>query len=302
MPILVGGQPNPEAFRDYGGPPGMVIDTDLVATLGAVTLGVVDNRGVWVHLSGLDGWWQSVGSTAQVSQRAGDNGGFSTVPYFKPRDIALTIEPRGLDFDHVTPTLEAILAALPLRPTTLMVSKADVALQATVQLDGDPVVTRQGYQAKITADLIAPDPRRYSVDTATASTGLPQTSGGLSLPLVLPLSVGAVAASGALTVTNDGNTDTNPTLTVAGPCPPFTIANRTTGAILRFADAISSGRALVIDTDRGLTLLDGTATRTVTGTPLRAFTYAPGDNEIAFSAASYDAGALLTSTHRHAYL
>lgn len=304
MPIIVE-QPSPEAFRNYGALPGTVIDTDLVATLGGVTLGVVDDSGVWIHLSGLDGWWQAVGSSAEVSQRPGEDGGFSTMPYRKPRDIALTIEPRGLDFDHVTPTLEGILAALPLRPDTLTVSKGDMALQATVQLDGDPVVTRQGHQAKITADLVALDPRRYSIDTVTVATGLPQTTGGMSLDggtLSLPLSIGATTTSGLLSVTNGGNEVTNPVLTVTGPCPPFAIANQATGAILRFADAVADGRSLVIDTGRGLALMDGVATRTVTGTPLRAFAYAPGDNEIAFTADSYDAGALLTSQHRHAYL
>lgn len=302
MPILVDSG-TPTGFRGFpGDSPGKLLSTR-VATLGGLTLGAVDDNGVRLYLSGVEGWWSGTGSTGDVTQRAGGHGGWSNLPFRTARRIELTVEPWGLDFDHVTPAIDAVIAAIPLRNDTLMIASGDETLQATVQQDGEPLVDRSGRpgSAKITIPLIAPDFRRYSVDTVTASTGLPQTTGGLSLNgtgLSLPLSVGASLTSGVLSVTNDGNTDTPPTLTVDGPCPPFSIAHRKSGAVLRFADAISAGRSLVIDTANHRALMDGTATRTVTGT---WFTYSPGVNEVGFSADSYDAGALLTSTHRNAW-
>jgi hypothetical protein len=91
---------------------------------------------------------------------------------------------------------------------------------------------------------------------------------------------------------------THPTFTVVGPSPRFSITHRATGRTLSFAEPVAVGRSLTIDTDRRTALLDGTASRVVTGT---WFDYEPGVNEVAFSAPTYDSSALLVSTHRSAW-
>jgi hypothetical protein len=311
VPIIVGPTVTP-GQQVVNEPPGTQL-ANIVATLGDTSLGVVDDDGTEVFLTALTGWWSGTGSTGEVTQRSADHGGWSNMPYRTPRHIEIDVEVNAADYDAATSAIERVIDAIPLRSDTLIVASGAEALQATVQQDGDPVLSRAEDQggkrpgwAKITIPLMAPDPRRYSVDTLTTQTGLPQTTGGMSLPLSLPLSVGATLSSGVLRVTNEGNLDTPPTLVVQGPCPPFTLSGRrvdTDGTphptgTLRFADAIAAGRSLIIDTANRRALMDGTATRTVTGT---WFTFAPGDNEVSFSAATYDAGALLTSTHRSAW-
>lgn len=316
MPIVV----QPEVTSDYqnvSGESAGTILANVTALLGEQFLGAVDDYGAELFVTRVGGWWSGTGSTGEVTQRVADHGGWSNQPYRTPRHIELDVEVRAVDYDACTAAIERVIGAIPLRSDTLIITSGTEALQATVQQDGDPVLSRAedvsdnkppGW-AKITVPLMAPDPRRYAVAPVTTSTGLPQTAGGLSLnngSLTLPLSIGATLSSGLLRVTNAGNMDSPPTLVVQGPCPPFTLSGRTIGTggtprpagTLRFTDAIAAGRSLIIDTANHRALLDGTAPRTVTGT---WFTYAPGNNEVSFSASTYDPAALLTSTHRDAW-
>src|SRR5690348_203812 len=150
MPILVGSS-TPSGFRGYAGDqPGKILDQDLVANLGSVALGVVDGNGARIYLTGISGWWSGTGSTGEVTQRVGADGGWSNLPYRAPRHIELDVEIWGLDFDHVTPALDAVIAAVPLRSDTLQVSKGSELLQATVQQDGDVLVDRSQQKATVT--------------------------------------------------------------------------------------------------------------------------------------------------------
>ncbi len=167
-----------------------------------------------------------------------------------------------------------------------------VRQEGEFNVEGTQTVTR------FSLSLLAPDPRKYAVDVTSAETALPSSAGGLSLPLSLPVSVGATVTAGVLTVTNRGNTAAPAVLTVVGPCPPFTITRRGSGESLRFTEALPAGRTLVIDTYRNRALLDGTALRVLSGS---WFNLAPGVNEIAFSASSYDPAARLRIESRSAW-
>lgn len=270
------------------------------ATLGSLVFGGVDALGTRIWLSTLKGWDEGVASTGNVEQRAADDGGWPDQAYRAPRVVELGLTLVGPDFLTVSKSINAIESGLPLNALgTLVVDDHGLQLQANVRKSGDLVADRKAAKAAVSLSLIAPDPRRYATNTVTASTGLPVTTGGLVLPLVLPLSLAATMSSGVLSVTNDGNADALPVFTITGPCPAgATITHRGTGASLRFTEAIGAGHTLTIDTASRTAVLDGTASRTVIGT---WFSYSPGVNEIGFSASSYDAGALLTSTHRSAW-
>lgn len=299
MPLIVAPLATPGEGQDA---PGKILDGSLFATLGDVVFGAVDDRRVRIWLASLTGWFEGPGSTGTAEQAAGD-GGWLNQAYRAPRTLEVLLRLRGASWDHVGPTLDDIKKAVPVRtPAPMMVVSDGRALQADVRQQGDVLVRRYSASAEVSIGLVAPDPRLYSIDPVLVATGLPQTVGGLSLlggARTLPLSVNATVTSGVLTVTNDGNAEASPLFTVRGPCSPFTISHRATGATLRFAESVPAGRTLTIDTARRLAVMDQTATRTVTGT---WFAYAPGVNEVAFSASAFDASALLISTHRHAYL
>lgn len=281
-------------------PTGTSLGAAVSVTLGAVTLGVTDDYGVRWILQDVKGWSDPPSSTGEVPQRAADHGGWASPAYYAPRVIEIEGSLVADSWAIASDALTRLWAAIPLQATDwLYVTEGSRTLCALVRQDGDPLVERQGGWARFSLSLEAPDPRRYDANETTANTGLPATTGGMALPLALPLTIGATIAAGVLSVTNDGNMGTRPTFTVAGPVAAgATITHRGTGKVLRIPDGVPAGRKLTIDTDRRRALLDGTAARVVTGT---WFEYAPGVNEVAFSAPSYNSGALLTSTHRSAW-
>lgn len=284
-----------------GGPgnPGAAVHDKKWATLGGVTLGRVDAFGVLWILEDLVGW-DTVGTTGQTEQRAADHGGWINPAYYTARLIEITGSLIANDEESATAALSRLSTAIPLSTLdTFTVDEGFRSLQAAVRQEGDPIFASSRGKARFSLSLTAPDPRRYGTVLISASTGLPITTGGLSLPITLPVSIGATVSSGVLSVTNDGDFPTAPVFKITGPCPPgATITLVSTGATLRFAEAIPAGRQLVIDTATQTALLDGIAPRTVTGT---WFSYPPGPNDVAFSASSFDPDALLTSEHRAAW-
>lgn len=269
------------------------------ATLGDLVFGDVDEYGTRVYLKNLKGWDSGTPSTGGVEQRAADDGGWLDEAYLAPRLVELDLVLVGSGFLTVSQSISRIASGLPVKVLEdLVVDNHGEVLQARVRQSGEVLATQKAAQGIVSLSLIAPDPRRYAADEIVASTGLPQTTGGLSLPIALPVTVGADVSAGVLLADNAGDVDTFPVFTITGPCPPgATITLLSTAASLTFAQEIPTGHQLVIDTATRTALMDGTAGRTVTGT---WFSYAPGANEVAFAATGYDPAALLTSVHRSA--
>jgi hypothetical protein len=295
MPVLT-----PSTTYDLNGPgvPGATLH-DGQLSLGAITLGTTDDYGVEWILEELKGWDDLPPSTGNTEQRAADHGGWSSDAYYAPRVVEITGWLIADGWAGASLALDRLWGAVPLQAADWMyVAEGARTLCAMVRQEQDPLVDRTAGWAKFSLSLSADDPRRYSSDETTLSTGLPSTTGGLSLPLSLPLTINATTTSGVLSVTNAGNMPTRPTFTIAGPVSAASITHRSSGKTLRIPDGVPSGRTLTIDTDRRLALLDGTAPRVVTGS---WFEYEPGTNEVAFSASAYNSSALLTSAHRSAW-
>lgn len=257
-------------------------------------------NGVWWDLEPIDGWSAPPDRTERTEQRNADHGAWLKQGYYAPRDLELKGTLTGQSWSTLNQAWATLKAAVPsFDPVTLVVGETgDFALQADIiQGDGPPLINKNAAEWEFSFSLIAPDPRRYSLDTTSASTGLPVTSGGLSLPITLPITIGATTTSGLLTLTNSGDMPTRPTLTITGPCPPCTITH-SSNRRLTVPDAVPAGRSLVLDTDARSAVLDGTASRVVTGT---WFELDPGVNSIQFASATYDASALLTVSFRSAW-
>lgn len=305
MPIIVA-SPTPE---DYAGhdQPGRLLDGTLYAELNGKSLGVVDDRGVRIHLASIKGWHEPAGSTGQVAQRAAADGGWASQSFRKSRSIEIVLRLRGSNWAHVGASLGEVLAAIPLSLADLNVSDGLRFLQASVRQDGDPLLARRGAGAEVSIPLVAPDPLRYATVEQSASTGLPQTIGGVSLPLTLPLSIGATVSSGRIATTNEGNAATPPTFEVAGPVSAGArITLVSSGASLFIPNEVPAGRTLVLDAATQTALLDGTAPRLVTGVWFRlpgvSAANPAGEDEVAFTAPSFEPAARLTARWRSAYL
>jgi Phage tail protein len=107
-----------------------------------------------------------------------------------------------------------------------------------------------GNLAKVTLLFAGTDPRWYG-PTQQLSVKPPASVGGFTWPLKWPLKWGGGGYTGALSVTNAGNIETRPILTVEGPCVNPSIQNATApgGPTLTFNLTLNAGEKLVIDTD-----------------------------------------------------
>ncbi|MBA2767868.1 MAG: phage tail family protein [Sporichthyaceae bacterium] len=276
-----------------------------IAMSGAHLDPLVDAYGVDWLLTKLDGWDDGYAAPdSGVTNRVSDHGGHVSDVFAVPRIVHVEGRLKAPSWDAATLAWERLMAAVPLSDQTTMTVAHGVAAvlptkQAAVRQHEKPVISeRVGGLLSYSLSLIAPDPRRYSTVLQTASTGLPFTTGGLSLPIALPISIGATVNSGRLSVVNDGNVASPPLLSITGPCPAPTITHLGSGRRLVVADAIDAGRVLTIDTVDQVALLDGTVLRTVTGS---WWHLEPGVNQIAFTAPAFDAGALLTISFRSAW-
>lgn len=99
---------------------------------------------------------------------------------------------------------------------------------------------------KASVSFYAPDPYFYDV-TPTVVT-LSGHSGGLTIPLVIPL---VMAAPGAMTCTNSGNTTTPFLLEIVGKCTNPTLYNADTGEVIQYTGTINAGETLRIYTKYG---------------------------------------------------
>lgn len=292
MPIL--------QLIDLSGPgaPGSVLHAGQVY-IGGVIFGATDNYGVEFILESLKGWSDSVSSTGTTEQRPGAHGGWVSPAFYGPRVIELAGSLVASTWDGAEAAVDRLMGAVSLDALApLLVATNSRALQAMVRQEGDPLVDIVGGHASVSLSLVAPDPRRYSTFEASLGARLPATSGGLSLPLTPPLTVGATVISGSIQAINEGNLPTPATFTIYGPCAPATLTNLLTGQQMKTIDAIPAGRTLVMDGATQEALLDGTAPRAVSGA---WFDIQPGLNEIAFTATSYDPASLLEVTFRSAW-
>ncbi|MFF2522226.1 phage tail family protein [Streptomyces liangshanensis] len=283
-----------ESGMDLGG---------LRAELGTLPLGAVDDVGVAWFLQDLQGW-DSSESRSEIQQREGDHGAWFTPVYLGERPITLGGTIIAQDRAALEEAMERARVAAGLGDTLLVVREA-VPKQALVRRSGRPIL-QYVTDAIGTFSLLvtAADPRRYAVEEQAASTGLPSTSGGITPPFSLPVTLDATTVSGQITATNPGTFETRPVLRIDGPvAAPRVLALYQDGTVrqLAYSETIAADEFLVIDVDAKSAVLNGTASR-------RRFLSAqwpviPAQQTVTFMFAAdvYTPAALLTVTWRPAW-
>lgn len=273
-------------------------------TFGAdtVNFGIVDDDGTAWIWCGVDGW-DGPGTAGQVVQRAGDHGGWSSPQYFAPRVLTLRIS-----VSAPSQTLRDAARAL----VQKVVPVSDLA---TLRFD-EPTpkqisVRRSGMLAEscvnlVSCDfaigLVAPDPRKYATVARIASAYAPNTTSltGITPPLTPPLALPAQPPAGEVTVANDGNIDTRPTITITGVNTGPSITNITTGQVISWPTvSLAAGDVLAVDLDARRATVNGAfAPAAVTSS---WWTVPPGGATVQLGGTS-DGTSLMTVTSRDAYL
>jgi hypothetical protein len=163
----------------------------------------------------------------------------------------------------------------------------------------DPESRHVDGHTYVQAAWVCLDPAIYSATEHQAQTGLPSSTGGLTLPVTAPCTVDALTTSGRRTITNAGTRTTGLLLRVDGPVPEPRISLITdTGATtLRLFLTLEAGQWLDIDTAARTVYLNGTVSRrgqASGGWP----TLPSGSSEVSFAAGMHDPDALLTVAWR----
>ncbi|HEY4267530.1 MAG TPA: hypothetical protein VGM94_04990 [Galbitalea sp.] len=154
-----------------------------------------------------------------------------------------------------------------------------------------------GLSSEFTVQVTADDWRKFS-DPLTGSTGLPASSGGLTVPFTVPFTIAAMTVSGQVNLSNSGDETGPVTMRIDGPCTGPVITHVGSGLALTFASSLvlHTGEWLDIDMEKHTTLANGQSSRNGYITSRGWSGFEPGANTWAFTAASFDAGALLTVT------
>lgn len=160
----------------------------------------------------------------------------------------------------------------------------------------------------VQCSFVAPDPRRYSAELTSQSTGLPVQQGGLTFPETLPWTVDGTLVSGRLSLTNSGTAEAPLTLRIDGPVVnPIVLLRRPDLVVqsIEFTVTLLDGQYLQVTTENHLALINGLAQSNqrgqVTAWTIDPFPLQLGTSELRFMSSGEDEGAQITASHRSAW-
>jgi hypothetical protein len=286
------------AGQDLGG---------LRVDLGSIPLGGVDAAGVAWSLQTLEGW-DSAEVRSEYTDREADHGAWASPVYFGSRPITLTGTATAPDRTTLEDALERLRIAAALDDTTLVVYELAQPKQATVRRSGKPLVAYVTDRiATYSVMVTAADPRRYSTTLQTATTGLPSTTGGVTLPATLSWTLSSTTISGEIDAYNNGTFETRPLLTITGPVlAPRVYCQMPDGSVkfLNFSQDLLTGDVLTIDTDAHTVTLNGNVSRRRFMSTPNGWPTIPAASTVSFlfKSGGYNSTATLTATWRSAWM
>lgn len=247
-----------------GNPTTPVTSGDLGFWTGTLTYGDVQiplggqdaNGTTWtiLDLQGFDG----VDTVGKVSQRAGDHGGLATPQYYAPRVMTLIVQASAAT-QALRDTARAMLQqAVPISDLATFVYDEPITKTLMVRRSGKllekcPTLV----DCVFTIGLVAPDPRKYGSAHAVTVIANEQMLGIVS-PFSTPITSPAQQPPGVVTITNDGNFETRPTISISGPIIAPQVYNQSTGQLIGFSNlALGSSDTLVLDLLNQVAALDG---------------------------------------------
>ena len=156
--------------------------------------------------------------------------------------------------------------------------------------------------AKVIVQFDATDPRLYLATTATGATAVAAASGGFAFPLSFPLAFGAAGEPGTIAATNTGTFAAGAIFRIDGPITNPRIENTTHDKTIEVDITLSASEHLILDTEAGTVLLNGTASRySSLASTSEWFDIEPGANLITFRGSSAT-GATMSMSWGHAFV
>lgn len=215
--------------------------------------------------------------------------------------LVLAVVYDGTDWETLIESIENATAPTGAGTASMSVEIGGISTTVTGSVSSRILPTELEYQfglARVSIGFTAFDPRRMWAPLS-ASTGLPQSSGGLTVPFTVPFTIAATQTSGQVVLTNPGSVTGPLTVQIFGGPSGVTgpvLTHQETGLSVAFPSTftVAAGDSITVDMEAQTALYNGTASRPVL-TP-GWFGFVPGVNIIGFSAVSYSAGASITVT------
>jgi hypothetical protein len=161
---------------------------------------------------------------------------------------------------------------------------------------------RRSIPGTINYEFKANDPRWYASAASSAVLTAPTSTGGLAMPLTMPLTFGGGALTNSTSVLNSGDFETRPVVTIVGPCTGPQLSNGAGGSINFQGLTLASTDSLVVDFGARTAVLSGQSRYTWIVQPAGWFVFPPGSSTITFTASSASAGAQATVVYSSAWI
>ena len=223
-----------------------------------------DANGIsWIWQT-IDGW-DSPDVVGQVIQRSADHGGWPASQFYAPRVITVTVmasAPTQALRDTARAVFQQVIPpGISPNDLAVLTYNEPVPKQALVRRSGRITEQKPTLTDVIfTANLVAPDPRKYSAQPKSSTAYIAATSagGGLVVPFTVPFTLDPGTPPGVMTVTNAGTFETRPVITLKGPLTAPKISNVTYGMTVPFSQVtLGATDVLTVDMDARAASLNG---------------------------------------------
>lgn len=267
---------------------------DEVTLSGLPLIGADDSGIVW-GLHTVDGWGSPTG-TLTLQQRARQHGAWAGDSFLAARPLVLSGEALLPSSGLGRSAQDTLIEAASLDETTLAVTEGSETRSLVVRRDGEVIISWSPLRDLLfdwSVQLVAPDPRKRGT-ALTGSTGLPSSSGGLTIPFTIPFSIDATVVSGQVALTNPGNIAGPVTLRIDGPITAPVVTHVSSGKSLVFASSLvlGEGEFVLVDMERREVLAQGIEPRNGWVVRREWSAFESGANVWAFSAAEMSTGTL----------
>ncbi|TFB96521.1 MULTISPECIES: hypothetical protein [unclassified Cryobacterium] len=266
-------------------------------SIGAVNLTSREDSGVEWILEDFKGWGSPAGSL-KPTRKPRQPGAWGGLSYSGERPMTLKGTCIAPTAALASDALDRLIDSVSLDSMLFAVVESGRSRWCNVRRDGDVLPVWIGATAfTYSVQVVALDPRKLGA-TLTASTALPSTTGGLTIPYTIPYSINAVQVTGQISLTNVGNVAGPVTARIDGPCVGPIITHLGTGIALVFSSSLvlNAGEWLDLNYEKRQVLANGQSSRNGYITSRGWSAFDPGQNTWSFTAASYTAGAQLTIT------
>ena len=248
------------------------------------------------------------------------HGGLVGASYHAPRVVTMRLALHGDPAGTFNARRRTIMGAF--NPAV------DVEYPLTYQLPTEPTHRLAARVSKVTSiidqaseyglaawlvEFVASDPVIYADSESSSVLPVFAASAGLSYPVTYPKLYGASGTGSGTVVTNDGEWETWPTLTIAGPSSgtltnPI-VENVSTGKKIELTAnggvSITVGQSLIIEThpkDRSILFATGASRYGQLSVASEFWPLMTGDNELRFRASGSTTSATCTVTYRSAWI